>query len=757
MRNIKKKASALVLTTVFATMQISTFAAIDTGLGVGNGGAVINNATSGLVGVDTSAKSATLKFDSNTHVNWNTLNVNSGEALNFNAVNGANGLTVLNTVNQGMSNIYGQINANSGISNLVISNPNGVLFDGAKFSTAGDTMITAQGAALNAATGAVTYDPSATRAFTPYGNDYVIQVKNSDFSVGGDLNFVAPTMNVVKSAFKAGDAVKFTTTNGQDYFVTTKNSSGQTIAVNYNDPNYDAVVSINGNCAECTSEPKETQSMRLEAIQVDGDVYITSNKGIVKMVNGGEIKGDLNIQSDGSVAMNYVNNDNRLHVTGNTNAKANGAMMYARVADFDGDLNMTNGGGFLEVNNTNVGKNMKLTTTVESENPLGYKHFVHVNGYTNVGGDATINSENNIHIGNYNYEEQKLLDGNFKVGGDLTAHANNGHVMTTIDVQADKISYTSDKLNVLSSEDAVLTANEYSFKSNGYIGALKDFGEMSATDQIINVMENYIPIPRDIKSHEYMKIAGGEIKNIEAPKDSQVYIGSYGDVKVTGANAGDINLTAYRKKIEITGPDVHANNINVGPETDYLKLDFEGRDFTTNYTNIRDEKVVTIKPDEEITYELADGGYNQPTLTPEEETTYLIGPDKVVEPEPKPEPEPEPEPTPTPEPEPEPTPTPEPEPEPTPTPEPEPEPTPTPEPEPEPQPAELQKPTDDDNVRVRNWVPEDPMKPLTSTPVAFASDLDDDQEYAGVRKNVDGSVTVVRAYPMNSSFTKITR
>ena len=140
MKNIKKKVSALVLTTMFAVMQVS--AAIDTGLGAGNGGAVINNATGGFVGVETGTNSATLNFNGNSHVNWNTLNVNSNETLNFNAVDGASGLSVINTVNSGMSNIYGQINSNAGISKLIISNPNGVLFDGATFTTAGDTMIT---------------------------------------------------------------------------------------------------------------------------------------------------------------------------------------------------------------------------------------------------------------------------------------------------------------------------------------------------------------------------------------------------------------------------------------------------------------------------------------------------------------------------------------------------------------------------------------------------------------------------------------
>ena len=45
MRKITKKLSALLLTTMFATMQISCAEPIDTGLGAGLGGAVIKNAT----------------------------------------------------------------------------------------------------------------------------------------------------------------------------------------------------------------------------------------------------------------------------------------------------------------------------------------------------------------------------------------------------------------------------------------------------------------------------------------------------------------------------------------------------------------------------------------------------------------------------------------------------------------------------------------------------------------------------------------
>ena len=730
MRNLAVKVKALALSAVFAMMQVS--AAVDTGLGKGLGGAVMNGVGGGYAGLETGVNSATLKFNGDTHVNWNSLNLNSNETLNFNAVDNASNLTILNTVNNGMSTIYGTINTNSGIGKLIISNPNGVLFDGAKFSTAGDTQITTQPMTAKLIDGAFT-----VQKVTTADEVGMVTIKNSDFSVGGEFNILTPSTNIVSTAINANNGVKLITENGQDY------------------------LSV-GNAAPVSS-------IRLEAVNINGDVYIVSGKGIVKTVNGGNIKGNLTINSDDSVSLNYVHNDNILHVTGDTNVTGNGQLMYAKKMKADGNVNLENGGGYLEVSDVVVGKDMNLKTVAKSENPDGFKHFVHVIGDNDIKGNLTIDSKDNIHIGNYklkeetvadgccgtktvyNYAESELLPGSLKVGKILKATSHDGHIMTTIDVNADKIDLTAEKLNVLSSDTAVLTANEYKFSSNGYLGGIGDYTDAndkttSKTEQIITLMETYTYIPKDIKSHAYTQIAGGKITKLETPNNAQAYIGSRGDVIVTGTNAGDVNLTAYNKRIDITGNNVHANNFNIGKETNTLKLDFEGRDFTTNYTSIKDRKVVTIKPDEVITYDLADGGYNQPTLTADDETTYLVGPAKP-EPQPEPEPEPQPEPEPEPQPQPEPEPEPQPEPEPEPQPEPEPEPQPEPEPEPQPQP-EPQKPTDDDNVRVRVTIPEDIMKPAVKAPVAFAADLDDDEDAAPIRKNVDGSVTVVRAFPM---------
>ena len=660
MKSLKRKFSALALTALFASMQVS-YAAIDTGLGVGNGGAVINNTTGGFVDIKTGNGSANLNFNGDSHVNWDTLNVNKGESLNFNAVDGANNLTILNTVNQGMSNIYGQISANSGIGKLIISNPNGVLFDGATFATAGDAMITTQPMTATFVNGAMNVSNVATT--TPVG---VVTIQDSNFNVGGQFNILAPSINVVRGTVKTKDGLKLITENGQDYL-----STGNEVS---------------------------TKGVRLEAVNIDGNVYVIADKGIVKTVGGGDIKGNLNVKSDDSVALNYVDNGKVLHVTGDVDVDGNGVLMYARNTKVDGNLNMTNGGGFLEVGNVQVGKDMNLTTVAKSENPQGYKHFTHVVGNNKIGGNATINSKDNIHIGNYKIEEGKLLDGSLTVGGNLTAHAQDGHVMVTIDTSANKISLKSDNLNVLSDGKATLSANEYEFSANGYIGGLSGTENNTVDEVIIAVMENYKHIPNSVKTPSNMNIAGGNITKIDTP--SVAYIASKGDVKLTGANAKDVHITAPGKYIEITGDKVHADNIIVGKETDKLKVDFPSRDYTLKYTNIRDAKEVTVKGTDVITYELTNGpdGYNTRDPRPND-TTYLVGPDKPVTPDPD---------------------------------------------------KPIINPEDNDNVKVLKGFEKpdavDAAQPYT--PVAYAADLDEDEVDTGVRKNVDGSVTVVRAFVM---------
>ncbi len=663
MKNLKRKLSAIVLSTVFAASQ-TAFAMIDTGLN----DAVINNATGGFKDVTGGNGTANINFNGSAHVNWDTLNVGKGEILNFNAVDGANGITILNTVNNGMSTIYGQINSNSGVAKLIISNPNGMLFDGAKFTTAGDLMLTTKD--LRGLTIEDLDNAKFTHIYDENGNINAITIRNgSEFNVAGEYTMIAPAIIAESSTIKA-NTLKLITSNGQDYLA-----------------------------LGTAGEKSELPGVKLQAVNIDGDVYITAPSGVVKIVNGGTINGNLNVDAKGSVALNYKNEGEKLVVTKDVNVNNNGSMSFLRNAEVGGNLAMSNSGGFVDIGNVNVKGNADLKTTGIGGNGCSeYNHFVHVIGDTKIGGDLNIESSQNIHIGGYDYDAQKLADGNLKVGGNLNAHATDGHVTVTIDTQADKINLKSDKLNVLTDGKATLTANEYSFSSNGYIGGLEN------DEQVVAVMEGYKYIA-DHKAPSNLNIAGGKITNIETPENSPAYIASKGDVTLTGANAGNINITAPGKFIEITGDGVHAKNINVGKETDKLKVDFEGRDYTLNYTNIRDAKEVTIKGTDEITYELTNGenGYNVRDPRPEN-TTYLVGPagpdEPIVPPTPGPDPTIDPE--------------------------------------------------DNENAKILRSYERptaiDQAQPYT--PIAYAADLEDDHIDAGVRKNVDGSVTVVRAFPM---------
>ena len=714
MKNLKKL-SAIALSTLFATMQISA-AAIDTGLGSGIGGATIIDGGAGYQGMSGyGTNNVDLNFNANSHVKWDTLNINKNETLNFNGV-GAKNLTILNTVNNNMSKIYGKINTNDGIGKLIISNPNGVLFDGAKFTSAGDVMITTKdmtGVDVNNIVNDGNYTKFTSTDWGTNGSKDLIQIqiKDSDFSIGKNFNIYAPKIVGENSKISTGSGLKLVTANGADYL-------SQNMAL---------------------SETKGVTFLR--AMDIDGNVEIVNNVGALSISDGTKIQGDLKAEVGGYGLVYGADENNKLQITGDVDLTGHGQQLIVRNANIDGNITMKNDGGAVELRNAIVQKNANLTTT--GWQPIDHKkynHYVHINGNTEVKGDLNIESSQNIHLGNYkvnnnpyatdktsNAWQGELLDGKLTVGGNLTAKVTDGgHIMTTIDTSAKNIDFTAKSHkegtkvyggNILSDDNATLTANTYKFKSDGYIGGLKASNGYTVDDKIVHIMEEYQFIPADTTSHEYMNISGGTISKIDTPEKSangdyvQTYIRSKDNLLVNGANAGIVNLVAPDKKITITGDNVKANEFNIGGRTGTLQLDLPKRNFTTNYTNIRDGKVVTIKPDEEITYELANApdAYNSPDYkqTDGTTTTYLIAPGKTPVPPPPPGPDPEPVPPPKKDP----------------------------------------NPPSDDNVRVKNWVPEDPMKPMASTPVAYAADLDD-EDPSPCRKNVDGSVTVVRAYPM---------
>ena len=695
MRNFVKKLSAIALCTVFATMQVSAYdmQTGDTGLGKGNGGATINNATGGYLGTNLEKGSATLEFDADSHVNWDSLNVNKGESLNFNAIEGVKGITVVNTVNKGMTNVYGTVSSNAGVAKLIISNPNGMLFDGAKFTTAGDLQLTTQALAVNYLNGKLDIqglDKEAT-------NGIVIKDgANLDktFSIGGQFDIIAPTVEIVGGYIGATKGLNLITKDGKSYLICPTASN-----------------SINN------------KAVKLESVKIDGNVYVVSGEGIVTTVNGGDIKGNLIIESDGNVGLNYTHGGKELHITGDLAASADGKANVMRNAKVDGNLKMSNKGGFLEIGNVKVGGNADLnTTSPDDEFP---KHFVHVIGNTEVGGTLNIDSVHNIHIGGYDEDLKTLAPGSLTVGGDLNAVAHKGSVAVTIDTKADNVSLTSGTLNIITDGKATITANNYQFDAKHYIGGLQD------TDYMINtVMEKYTPIKQYIEGERgYLNIAGGNVTKFhQADNSSYAFLKSNGDMNINNVDAGNVYMTSG--KDIVIGDDATANRIEVGGETRNLTVKLPNRDYTLKYKNIKDNKVITIEGKDEITYDMANGenGWNKGTQT--SENTYLVVPggnDPVDPPVDPIDPPVDPEDPPV-------------------------DPI-DPPVDPVDPIVDPEDPTKDDAEKIlRNLNRDEVASAIDAqqvmTPVAFAADLDDEID-TGVRKNVDGSVTVVRPYTPN--------
>ena len=679
MSKLTKKLTAITLCALFTAMQVGA-TTVDTGsvgLGNGLGGADIKGYTGGYAGTDVGENSATLNFNGNAHVIWDNLNVNKGETLNFNAVDGKSGLTVVNSVTGGnVSQIYGTITSNEGIAKLIISNPNGMLFDGASFTTAGDLQLTTQALAVNYINGNLDIkglEQEATKGIT---------ISNSSFAIGGEFNVTAPSLKVLGGYIGADKGLKIITANGKDFLLCPTTSA---------DSYHEAVV--------------------MKSVQIDGDVHIVSAQDLINLVDGGTINGNLTINSDGNVALNaglVVDAENRkedfnydkdktalLTINGDLKVENDGRIAYLRKAHVKGNVDMSNSGGFLEISDITADKDVNLTTTVKSNENV--KHFVHVVGDNDIKGNLTVDSIHNIHIGGYDSKLENLAAGSLKVGKTLKAHAKEGSVKVTIDTEADKVDLKSGTLNIITDGIATIKANDYKFEAKHYIGGVDQ------KENIIDAMENYKPLPV-VNKISYLNIDGGNVSKVTTTDSNGIAaIRSNNDMYLNGMSGVKTAILSSGKDIVI-GDDVHAGNIHVMGETRNLTVSTpkNTRDYILNYINIKDTQKITVDKDTTITYDMANGenGWNKGVQT--EKNTFLVVPGEPPV-------------------------------------------------NPPVDPVDPKIPDDNnENVKVLKNLDKNPMISAIDanqvyTPVAFAADLDEEIE-TGVRKNVDGSVTVVRPF-----------
>ena len=216
-----KKTLSVALCIAFSGLQMSLADVLTGGTFAGrdvlNGtGAQIKGHTAGLTGLTTNGMDATLVFGANTRIDWNKLNVDKGQSLYFN--NGNYGV-LNNVVGGSISKFAGLIKADNG--KIVISNPNGILFQGGKFESLGGLVLTAakyQDMRIDENTNFNSLDFSRSAEDYCFGN---VNLLDNTVIHAGDIEIHGYGVKLDKAELVSEDSVLITA-DGKSYYAFAK-------------------------------------------------------------------------------------------------------------------------------------------------------------------------------------------------------------------------------------------------------------------------------------------------------------------------------------------------------------------------------------------------------------------------------------------------------------------------------------------------------------------------------------------------------
>ena len=473
MKKILTKTLSLVLCVAFAGMQTSLAAVLTTGDFAGrqvlNGtGAIIKGHTAGLRAVETDLTNATLRFNNHTRIDWDKLNVDKGQKLYFN--NGSYGV-LNNVVGTSISKFAGSITADNA-GKIIISNPNGMLFQGGKFTSTGAGLLLttkdltgdAYGEGYNFNNLSIDNANNGSNTFQVIqllgdseGNRTVIEageiaiVSNGVLINGADLS---STMS---------NGVVLVTADGANFAANVPNNNGMRISNEYGfEVVANSAISTNNGTITLKSGRGET----LQNSTFDGNTVIDAQTRVAT-VGKVAVDGNLDVNAD---YIQMAASDNRSTVSGNMTFtdKTDSVNTYGakiRTVDIDGDLTV-NTPSNVELTSVKAG-----TTKVDTQNEVRISdvqlgnttvnstNFTRICGDNEINGDLTV-SASQINMGSYENENRNITHGTTNVTGTYKANAKL-EIGFSDHINADKIDFTSET-------SSILNAN-----SEGWNGTLK--------------------------------------------------------------------------------------------------------------------------------------------------------------------------------------------------------------------------------------------------------------------------------------------
>lgn len=490
--------------------------------------------------VETDLTHATItNTQTNSVLNWNELNTAPNQTLNYVMNDGQTSLNKVTGV--GLSEFAGGINSNKGT--LIISNPNGMIFENGSYINANALVLTTHLAEMQ--NGNLKLNASDKNKSIIFRGGNAVATDKIRFNIANDLSIVSSNIDVKNAEIVAKDT-KFVTADGVTFFEINKG------AIDYN---LKKVI---------TSEASDLGKVNINNTHIavrdknTGKISIVS-KGDVN-VNKTTLNGKLDVNSTlangGNVTLDKVNSNDTVKVSGNKIA------MYNSTVD-------------------NVDLNSK--SDIKMQNVVA----------TSDGFLSNIFAKNKVEVRSSKFHSIKAA------AADITftdTNLNNGsNVQVTNNVTFNK----SNKNNVISINDSTVVAgndvnvNE-SVITNSLVNATQNVNANNS-----NISNTKMDVGRNVyangskvagstfNAENDIQVAGGEVSNttLTATKDLKLGNAKLNKVKATG-RYGFLNDATLENESDVTVDIVTGNAYNSNDTVQNLIIKNSKLKSNTNNINL---------------------------------------------------------------------------------------------------------------------------------------------------------------------------
>lgn len=489
--------------------------------------------------IDTDLTKATItNTQTNSVLNWNNLNTAPDQKLIYNMTDGQ--VSLNNVIGTSISKFAGGIVAEHG--RVIISNPNGMIFENGSYVNANALTVTTHNATL---------DENGTLRLYSQGNNASILFEGGSrvatdkvrFNIAKDLSIVSSNIDVNNANIVAGDT-KLITADGVTFY-----------AVNNNNPNYALrTIGTNGNANIGNVSVNNTHFAVKDTNTGKISIIAKGNVNVNKTNVNGKVDVDATIAKGGNVTLDKITSNDTVKVTGNKVAMYNSTVDNVDL-DSKSDIKMQNvtatSDGFLSnifAKNKAEVKSSKFHSIKAAAADITFTD-------TNLDNGSNVQATNNVTFNRSNKNNVISINNSTVVAGkDVNAHntnISNSLVVANQNVQAN---------------NSTISNTEMKAERNVYAGDSK-------------ISDSTLTVNNDIL------VAGSDVSNstLKATKDLKLGNAKLNKVKATG-RYGFLNDATLENGTNVTVDTVTGNAYNSNDTVQNLVI--KNSELQSNKNNI---------------------------------------------------------------------------------------------------------------------------------------------------------------------------